>query len=424
MLSTGWGPWVDGGAGNPAQGAPFQLWGGTVCSNPSDVSWISVDPASGMTMPGGASEVEVTLDSTGVPAGHYVAYLCLYSDDPTSELIVMPVHMTVTETSYLQVAHLAPFAMDPGTAVTITLNGIPALTDFAYGDSTGYIELPSGEYDVEVWPAGSDSPAIAGTIELVHGMYYSAIAYGDGVNQALGLMLLEDDNTAPAAGKFHLRLGHLAPFAEGLATADIRLQDGTPILEGVNFTDVTGYIELDAGEYDLKITTPGGETTLIDPLPVDFAEGATVTAFATGDAYNQDVGVFAWPPDMEGFFLPLAEYGVELHVAMDEMTAVVGSTVTYTVHITNTGNAADVFYITAMGVWAADAPTMIELDAGEMGMFYVTVDIPEDAADGDFDVTTITATSQEDPAVSDSVTATTTAEVEEYILFLPIIIRP
>jgi subtilisin family serine protease len=99
LASGGWINFLDFGAGT-AQGAPFQLWGATVCDNPSDVSWISVDPASGTTAPGGASEVKVTLDSTGVPAGDYVAYLCLNSDDPENPVIVMPVHMTVTETSY------------------------------------------------------------------------------------------------------------------------------------------------------------------------------------------------------------------------------------------------------------------------------------------------------------------------------------
>jgi len=217
----------------------------------------------------------------------------------------------VTETSYLRVAHLAPFAMDPGTAVTVTLNGAPALTDFAYGDSTQYIALPAGSYDVEVIPAGSSTAAISATVMLETGMYYSAVAIGDGVNQALGLSLLEDDNTAPAAGKFHLRLGHLAPFAAGAATADIRLQDGTLVLGDVDFSDVSAYIELDAGEYDLKITTPGGAVTLIDPLPVTLPAGALVTAFATGDGANQDLGVFAWIVDDEGFFLPLTPEEIE-----------------------------------------------------------------------------------------------------------------
>ncbi|MDV7389860.1 DUF4397 domain-containing protein, partial [Arthrospira platensis SPKY1] len=108
--------------------------------------------------------------------------------------------------------------------MTVALNGAPALTDFGYGDSTTYIELPVGMYDVEIIPTGTMTPAITATLTVTTGMYYSVVAYGDGVNQDLGLLALEDDNSAPAAGKFHLRLGHLAPFAAGLATADVRLQ--------------------------------------------------------------------------------------------------------------------------------------------------------------------------------------------------------
>ncbi len=207
--------------------------------------------------------------------------------------------------TYLKVAHLAPFAEDAG--VTITLNGEEALSDFGYGDSTTYIALPEGVFDVAVTATGATDPAIAvDDVMLETNTYYTAVAIGDGVNQGLDLLLLEDDLTAPAEGKFHLRLGHLAPFAPGDATADIRLQDGTPVLEDVDFSDVTGFLPLDAGTYDLKITTPGGETTLIDPLPVTFAEGEILSAFATGEGVNQPLGAFALPVDELGFFLPLS----------------------------------------------------------------------------------------------------------------------
>lgn len=210
--------------------------------------------------------------------------------------------------AWLQVAHLAPFAMDPGTAVTVTLNGAAALTDFAYGDSTGYIELPAGDYLVEIFPGSSATAAISATVTLEALNYYTAIAAGDGANQDLTLIALLDDLTPPAAGTFHLRLGHLAPFASGPATADVRLQDGTPVLENVNFGDVTGFIPLPAGTYDLKITTPGGAVTLIDPLPVTFAAGQIVSAFATGDINNQGTSAFALPAGAPGFFLPLTTY--------------------------------------------------------------------------------------------------------------------
>ena len=270
-----------------------------------DIPWASVSPITGTLLGGTSTPVEVTFDSTGLANGVYTATLCVFSNDPDEKLTEVPLNMTVADPTYLAVGHLAPFAADPGTAVTITLNGAPALTNFAYGDSTGYITLPEDTYDVAVWPAGSTSPAITATVTLLPDTYYTAVAIGDGVNQPLSLLALVDDLTPPAVGYFHLRLGHLAPFASGDALADIRLQDGTPILTNVAFGDVTAFIPLAAGVYDLKITTPGGAVTLIDPVPVTFSEGDIVTAFATGDGSNQWLGVFAWPADDPGFFLRL-----------------------------------------------------------------------------------------------------------------------
>ena len=205
----------------------------------------------------------------------------------------------------LQVAHLAPFAAT--APVTITLNGSPALTGFDYGDSTAYIDLPEGSYLVEVFPQGSATPAITATVDLMGGSDYTAIAIGDGANQPLSLKALLDNNTAPAAGNFKLRLGHLAPFANTLpaTTADVRLDDGTVILNDVVFGDVAAYTELLAGEYDLKITTPDGSTTLIDLAPATFSAGQIVSAFAVGEGNNQPLGGFALPSDAVGFFLPL-----------------------------------------------------------------------------------------------------------------------
>jgi hypothetical protein len=123
------------------------------------------------------------------------------------------------------------------------------------------------------------------------------------------LLALVDDNSAPAAGNFKLRLGHLAPFADTITgtLADVRLQDGTIILDDVPFGAVASYVELPAGSYDLKITSPDGSVTYIDPLPVIFNDGDIVSAFAVGDGANQPLGVFAWPSGAPGFLLPLVQ---------------------------------------------------------------------------------------------------------------------
>ncbi len=287
------------------------------CSVPSDIPWFSVDPISGITAPGQTSLVEATFNSTGLSTGVYTGTLCVDSNDPVTPLVTVPLTMTVVPVpARLQVAHLAPFAMDPGTAVTITLNGTAVLTNFAYTDSTVYLDLTPGSYLVEIFPGGSGSPAITGTVDLMSGVDYTAIAIGDGVNQPLSLLAMVDDNSAPAAGNFKLRLGHLAPFANTLAgtTADIRLDDGTAVLTDVVFGAVSPYLELPAGTYDLKITTPGGGTTLINLAPVTFVDGQILSAFATGDGVNQPLGGYALPSGQLGFVLPLE--GNELYLPL------------------------------------------------------------------------------------------------------------
>lgn len=204
------------------------------------------------------------------------------------------------------IVHLAPFSADP--AVDVTVDGFPLLSDFAYGESSSYQTVPTGTHTVAIYPAGAATPALTQTVEL-DAMDYTAIAVGDGVNQDLGLRLLTDDNNAPSAGFAKVRMGHLAPFASGSAAADIRFQDGTPVLTDVAYGTVTPiYVELPAGDYDLKITAPGGGTTLIDPLPFTLTDGDILSAFATGDGVNQDLGVFALPAGVPGGFLPLAKY--------------------------------------------------------------------------------------------------------------------
>ena len=75
----------------------------------------------------------------------------------------------------IRVAHLAPFAADPGTAVTVTLDSTPVLTDFVYGDSTEYVMVtPPGEYLVEIFPGASTTAAISGTVNLMGETEYTA----------------------------------------------------------------------------------------------------------------------------------------------------------------------------------------------------------------------------------------------------------
>ena len=367
--------------------------------------------------------VEVPLDAA--PGEQDVATVTITSQGDPDVSTSADLTTTALEVfAHLEVGHLAPFAMDPGTAVTVTLDGTTVLTGFEFAESTGYISVTANvTHTVEIFAMGVPTPAIRADINLMPDTDYTAMAVGGANDWPLELLALEDDNSAPAAGSFKLRLGHLAPFSDTITgtLADIRLQDGTPVITDVPFGAVADYIELAAGEYDLKVTTPGGGTTLIDPLPATFNAGDIVSAFGVGDGANQPLGVFAWPAGVPGSLLPLVRYDVELTPASLAGSTYPGEMVEYTLTLSNTGNFTDTFDLTYTGSeWEVTLPvTPTTLAAGASIEVSVQVVIPADAAKGATASATITATSQGDPTVSTSAELTTTAVWRQ--VYMPLI---
>lgn len=114
----------------------------------------------------------------------------------------------------------------------------------------------------------------------------------------------------------------------------------------------------------------------------------------------------------------VANYGVD--VGGDAATsAPAGTTVTYTVSITNTGDVTDTFDLSAGGTWTTTASAIsVTLLAGENTNVSIEVEIPASAANGDSDTATVTAVSQGDNGVSDEAVLTTTAIADEYSVVL------
>jgi hypothetical protein len=91
-------------------------------------------------------------------------------------------------------------------------------------------------------------------------------------------------------------------------------------------------------------------------------------------------------------------------------TGIIGTSVSYSVAVTNTGDISDNFVLSAVSDqgWNVSLPGNIVLDPGETGTVTVIIDVPVGATAGDVDVTTVTATSTFDGSVSDSADLTTT----------------
>lgn len=198
------------------------------------------------------------------------------------------------------VAHFAPFADSlDGTAVNILVNGATALENVRFKDFTDYLEFEAGTYSIDIVPVGATDPAISGEFTLADGNDYSLFAVGNGVTQDLELWALLDNVAAPMSGNLNIRIVHAAPFAADLAATEVSIRtDGGDLvngLTGVPYGVDSGFFEIPAGNYDLKVASNDGSVNFIDIDAVDLPAGANVTVYAVGDAINQPLGVIAFP---------------------------------------------------------------------------------------------------------------------------------
>ncbi len=66
------------------------------CLAPSDLSWLSAEPAGGITNPTSATNVTLTFNSTGLADGVHEGSLCVSSNDGTDGLVAIPITLNVT----------------------------------------------------------------------------------------------------------------------------------------------------------------------------------------------------------------------------------------------------------------------------------------------------------------------------------------
>ena len=182
----------------------------------------------------------------------------------------------------VRVVHASPDAPD----VDVLVDNAEVLGDVPYLAASDYLDAPSGDRNLKVNAAGTASTVIDADVNLVDGTDYTVIA--SGLVAAIEPIVLEDDNTAPAAGNARVRAIHGAPSAPAVDIyvtapgADIAAE--TPALANVSFGDVADYLEAPAGEYQVRVTPAGTKTVAIDSGTLTLASGQVRTAIAVDAA--------------------------------------------------------------------------------------------------------------------------------------------
>jgi hypothetical protein len=184
-----------------------------------------------------------------------------------------PVTPTTPSNSLVKVIHASPDA--PG--VDLLVDNTVAGTNLTFPNNTGYLTVNSGTRNVKVNVTGTQTTVIEANVDFMQNKNYSVFAVNSVAN--IEPLLIEDDLTAPAQGKAHVRFIHLSPDAPAV---DITLTDGTVVFGNKSFKEFTAFTPLDAGTYALQVRVAGTNTVALDLGNITVESGKIYTVFAKG----------------------------------------------------------------------------------------------------------------------------------------------
>jgi hypothetical protein len=184
--------------------------------------------------------------------------------------------------SRVRVVHASPDAPD----VDVLLDDAEVLSDVPYLAASGYLETTDGDHNLKVNAAGTTTTVIDADVTLTDATDYTVIA--SGLLAQIEPIVLEDDNTAPAAGSVRVRAMHGAPSAPAVdvyvTAPGADLATAAPTLAGVGFGDVSDYLEVPAGDYQVRVTPAGSKTVAIDSGALTLSSGQVRTVIAVDAA--------------------------------------------------------------------------------------------------------------------------------------------
>ncbi len=336
-----------------------------------DVPWVWEEPISGTVASDTDTNVNimftaVNTDSTPMALGTYSATLYISNNDTRAGIQSTPVVMHIVEPVTL--------------TVNIVGNGVvtPTVGTYIYASGTNALLAaePAVGWQFDGWTGDFTSSNLTDTVTMDSNKVVTATF--SAITHTLTMNMIGNGVITPVIGTHVYTEGRVVPLMAEPAV-------------GWQFDGWTGDFT---------------SSNLTDTVTMDSNKVVTAT------------------------FSEIPIYGVNLTILTEPQSGDAGAIVTYTVRITNTGNGADIFDITAAGGsngWTTTPlVSTLSLSTGENAEIQFTVQIPSDAVDGEIDTATITATSRGDNTESADASIVTTANVAPApgtLIYLPLVIK-
>lgn len=179
-----------------------------------------------------------------------------------------------TMKSFIRIFHASPDA----PAVDVYANGKLIARNLPYKRFTEYLEVPSGNYNVKVFPTGKTINPVINTNLTVEPETIYTIAAAD-ILANIKLISYVDPIIPKVANKAYVRFCHLSP---NTPKVDITLPDGKVLFNEVGFEDMTNYIAIDPGVYTLQARPAGTDKVALTIPNIKFNQNRFYTVYAVG----------------------------------------------------------------------------------------------------------------------------------------------
>lgn len=179
----------------------------------------------------------------------------------------------------VNVVHASPDA----PAVDVFVNGESALTNLAFGNSSGWVTLPAGEHQIQVSATGTpaDQAVIDAMVTLEADMAYEVAATGLLAEITPQIYQTNLSSLAGDEEMARIRVIHASPDAPAV---DVAVKGGDVLVPDLAFPDASDYLTVPATSYDLEVR-PTGTTDVALDLPGVALEAETVySVYAIGQA--------------------------------------------------------------------------------------------------------------------------------------------
>jgi len=165
---------------------------------------------------------------------------------------------------YFKLGYFRIFHADPNIPdVDIYVDDKLIATDLAFGETTVYLPVLKDYYKVSIYEAGTNNMLLTRFVSVASdeiitlALAESKTSSEDGAN----FLLIPDAHLIIDPEKSMLCFINLSPNAPSV---DVTLTDGTVLFGDVSYQEITPYLSLDPGTYNLQIRRTGTSEVLLE----------------------------------------------------------------------------------------------------------------------------------------------------------------